>query len=321
MNKIKIIILGLIVLVFLLFFYSFSPVIFQEGNPIPLVRGIVELNFSQNDIVALDEKEGKFLTKSKNGKEILIEKLNNQGYEFVGQMGSGYLFKKNQLDKLIATHKYYSQFYSIWSLTKSENIRDSIEWLEYKNKEYEFVFKYPSLSIGNHLWGDLPDGVSISEVLSPNQVLSKENNFYLCQKYKIATNWKTGEITKTENTFIPEYKSGDSSYPLPWHIVILEAKNEKELDKAIKQRLGSGCSYKEKIPTEFNGNYRVEIKGDGKDLGSTACPVNYMNYIVYSPAREKVAFWSTGQECQIGLGFIYPDCFDKKISNSFHFLN
>jgi hypothetical protein len=196
--------------------------------------------------------------------------------------------------------------------------KESIDWLDYESNEYGFVFSYPSLSIDNGLWGYSSEDLSAVNVLLPNQVLSKGNNFYLHQKYKTSLDWQAGEFTKTENTFVPEYDN-THTYPLAWHIVILNANDEASLDKAIKQKLGSGCSYKTKIPTKFSGNYRIEINGDGKDLGSSVCPVNYTNYIIYSPNQGKVAFWSTGQECQIGLNF--SNCFDEEIANSFHFID
>lgn len=196
----------------------------------------------------------------------------------------------------------------------------TIEWLNYTNEEYHFTLSYPSLSVNNILWVYTPEQLTPFEVLLPNQVLSKNNNFYLNQEYTVSINLDTGEYKKTENTFIPEY-DGVPKYPLPWHIVILEAKNEQELDEVIKQKLGSGCSYKDKIATDFDNNYRIEIDGDGKDLGSTNCPVNYANFIIYNPTQNKVAFWGMGQECQIGLGFGYDNCFDLNIANSFHFIN
>lgn len=308
---------GALIAVFALAFLLYRPVIFQEGNPTPLLKGIIQLNFTRDKIVRLDMDGDKYLTKGKNGQEVLANLLNSQGYEFISQMGSGYFFKDKNDNALLATHRYYSRFYSLWSLIITKNVKESIEWFDYENEEYGFTFRYPSLSIDDKFWSNLPEGL---DVLLPNQVLSKNNNFYLHQKYDISTDLQTGKSIKEENTFIPEYDN-TYGYPLPWHIVILEVEDEDSLDKVIKQKLGLGCSYKTKIPTEFSGNYRIEINGDGKDLGSTLCPVNYTNYIIYSPVKKEVAFWGTGQECQIGLGFFYNNCFDQKISDSFHFLS
>jgi hypothetical protein len=316
-NKKRILIcLGILLAALVLIFFLYQPVIFQEGNPGPLLKGIMRLNFTQDKIIKLEMDGDRYLTKSRNGQETLLSLVNEQGYEFTDQLGSGYFFKDKDDNALLATHRYYSRFYSIWNLTRTKNARESIEWLDYENKEYGFIFSYPSLSIDGKLWTNLPEGL---DVLLPNQVLNKNNNFYLHQKYDTAVDWQTGETLKTENTFIPEY-DGTYGYPLPWHIIILAVTDENDLDGVIKQKLGPGCSYKAKIPTGFDGNYRIEINGDGQDLGSTLCPVNYSNYIIYSPAQKKVAFWSTGQECQIGLGFFYNNCFDQKISDSFHFI-
>src|SRR5680860_579445 len=314
-NKRRVIISSLaLIIVFVLAAWLYAPVIFQEGNPIPMLKGIIQLNFTRNKIVRLDMAGDIYLTKSKNGQESLVN-LFDQGYEFIDQLGSGYFFKDKNDNILLATHRYYSRFYSIWNLTMTKNVRESIEWSDYKNKEYGFVLSYPSLSIDNKFWSNLPVGL---DALLLNQVLSKNNNFYLHQKYDISIDLPTGKLIKTENTFIPEY-NGQPGYGFPWHIVILDIKNESELGEFIKQKYGSGCNYESKQKTEFIDNYEIKIIGDGKDLGSTACPVNYEYYIRYSPTRQKVAFWHTGQECIIGLSF--DNCFDQKISDSFHFIN
>jgi hypothetical protein len=320
-KKIKAIFLITFIILLISFFYFLKPIIFQEGNPIPVMKGIIELNFSNQKLVKLNIDGNKYLSKSKNGNGFLIDKLNDDGYKFIEQMGSGYFFINDNLDTLIITRKHYSRFYFIWTISDSKNVRDSIEWVDYNNEEYNFTFNYPYVSINNKWWGNLSEQKPLFNLLLPNQVLNKNNNFYLTQKYNVEVNGKSGELIKTENTFIPEYIENDNSYPSPWHIVILDIENEKDLDLIIKQKLGSGCSYKSKITTNFEGNYRIEIDGDGQDLGETLCPVNYANYIIYSPSVKKIAFWSLGQECNIGLGFMANNCFDQEISDSFHFLN
>lgn len=319
-KKLKITVLIIIAIIVIPFSF-YSKVIFQEGNPIPLFKAIIKLNITSQDIIKLDLNEKKYLTKSKNDQEVLKNNLEHDNYRFIEQLGSGYLFRNNNFDILIVTRKQYSRFYSIWSIGESKNVREFIEWAEYKNEEYGFSFNYPLSSINNKWWGNLAEEKPYLDLLLPNQVLSKNNNFYLTQKYDVELDWKTGELIKTENNFIPEYKEGDRSYPLPWHIIIFDVENERDLDLIIKKKLGSGCSYKTKIATNFTDNFRVEIDGDGKDLGETLCPVNYANYIIYSSQAKKVAFWSVGQECNIGLGFTFNNCFDKVISESFHFLN
>jgi len=175
-NKKRIFIsLGILIAIFIFAFLLYKSVIFQEGNPMPLLKGIAKLNFTRNEIVKLNMDGDKYLTKGKNGQEVLVNSLNNQGYELISQMGSGYFFKDKNDNALLVTHRYYSRLYSIWSLIITKNVKKSITWFDYRNEEYGFIFRYPSLSIDNKLWTNLPEGM---DVLLPNQVLSKNNNFY-----------------------------------------------------------------------------------------------------------------------------------------------
>jgi len=193
-----------------------------------------------------------------------------------------------------------------------------IKWTTYQNKEYGFEIKYPEKLTSNKYWTGLPEGLTESDILIANKIFIKDNNFYLNQEYEQRFDWQSGQFIKTQNTFIPEYK-GEADYGFPWHIVVLDIDNEDELDKLIKQKYGTGCSYQEKYETNFSGTYDVKIKGDGKNLGSTKCPINYKYHLKYSPEYKKAAFWHTGQECILGLSF--RDCYDQKISESFHFIN
>ncbi|HZJ40768.1 MAG TPA: hypothetical protein VFD16_00700 [Candidatus Saccharimonadales bacterium] len=119
--------LGTLVIVLTLAFLLYKPVIFQEGNPTPLLKGIIQLNFSRDKIVRLDMDGDRYLTKGKNGQEVLVNLLNNQGYEFIDQMGSGYFFKDNNDNALLATHRQYSRSYSIWSLSITKNAKEKID--------------------------------------------------------------------------------------------------------------------------------------------------------------------------------------------------
>jgi len=100
--------------------YNFSPIIFQEGNPWPQIKGIVQLKFSGKDIVLLSGSDNKFITESKNG-TVIHDFMKDRGYDFTGQMGSGYFFKSQTGQTAIATHRYYSRYYSLWTVTENKN--------------------------------------------------------------------------------------------------------------------------------------------------------------------------------------------------------
>lgn len=113
--------LGIIILFFIIILWQYTPVIFQEGNPWPQIKGIAKLNFGNTHIIKLSSYDNKYITKNKNGLEALINFLKNQGYQYIDQMGSGYFFKNDNLDILIVTRRQYSRFYSIWNIAKNDN--------------------------------------------------------------------------------------------------------------------------------------------------------------------------------------------------------
>jgi hypothetical protein len=123
-NKKILLIASLAVLVIGFLVFMYSPVIFQEGNPWPEIKGIIQLKFSGKDIVQLSGSDNKFMTESKNGTTI-HDFMKGRGYEFAGQMGSGYFFESTTGQNAIATHKYYSRYYSLWTITENQNNNNS----------------------------------------------------------------------------------------------------------------------------------------------------------------------------------------------------
>jgi hypothetical protein len=111
------------------FLALYSPVIFQEGNPWPQIKGIIELNFTGKDIVGLSRTETIYMTKSGSGQETLKDFMESKGYEYKEQMGSGYLFESPTGQSAVATHKYYSRYYSLWNITenKEQSLADGLK--------------------------------------------------------------------------------------------------------------------------------------------------------------------------------------------------
>jgi len=97
--------------------FLYSPVIFQEGNPCSQISGIIQLNFTNKDMVKLSSEEDKYVTKSRNGADIIKAFMKEKGYEFNEQMGSGYLFESPTEKDVVVIHKYYSKYYSLWKIT------------------------------------------------------------------------------------------------------------------------------------------------------------------------------------------------------------
>lgn len=107
--------------------YNCSRIIFQEGNPWPQIKGIVQLNFGHKDIVKLAGGENKYISRS-NNPEIIKSFMKEKGYDFTEQMGSGYLFEKQTGTSAIAAHRYYSRYYSLWTITENGNDSNYNPW-------------------------------------------------------------------------------------------------------------------------------------------------------------------------------------------------
>jgi hypothetical protein len=122
--------LTIIVILFLtpaiFFFLRSVQVLFQEGSPWPQIKGIIQLNFGGKEIVKLSKN--KYLTRG-DDVDALAGMMKERGYKFVDRMGSGYFFKLSVAKRIIAIHKYYSRFYSLWEITEVDLVKDLRECL------------------------------------------------------------------------------------------------------------------------------------------------------------------------------------------------
>lgn len=164
-------ILSLLILVIGLLALFYSPVLFQEGNPWPQLKGIVQLNLGNENVVKLDIGENKYITKS-NNPEVIKSFMQDWGYEFTEQMGSVYLFKSVTGASAVATHRYYSRYYSLWTIAEQTN--ESVEpshddsWVS-TTTSAGLTFNYPSEWLAKY----------ISQVNWPPQV-TIENQQFIC---------------------------------------------------------------------------------------------------------------------------------------------
>jgi len=159
-----------IILVLGVFIIFYSPLIFQEGNPWPQIKGIARLNFSNKDVVKLDIGENKYITKS-NDPEIIKSFMKDKGYDFTEQMGSGYLFKSDAGASAVATHRYYSRYYSLWSITENLSAAETNNnlWTTITNDD-GITFQYPKELLAKY--------VSIAEW---PPVIKIETDTYFCK--------------------------------------------------------------------------------------------------------------------------------------------
>lgn len=93
----------------------YKDVIFQEGNPLPVINGMFRLN-ETNSYVLIDENPIVYLTKT-NNKDELFEYIQKQyDIKLKEQLGSGYIFEGENI-RLIMTSRQYTKFYQVWRLS------------------------------------------------------------------------------------------------------------------------------------------------------------------------------------------------------------
>ncbi len=159
---------GVLIAIFILVVLFYSPIIFQEGNPTPLAKGIIRLNFTQDKIIKLDMNGGRYLTKSNNGQEVIKLYMNDNGYNFIEQMGSGYFFQSITGESAVATHKHYSRFYSLWNIIENINNTESNNdlWTTITTGD-GITFQYPKEILAEH----------ISEAKWPPKLIIEDRSF------------------------------------------------------------------------------------------------------------------------------------------------
>lgn len=100
----------------------YGNVLFQEGNPIPVVSSILKLEFSEREYVKFSTSPTRYLSKFKTSGDrysIIKEYMKKKGWEFEEQMGSGFIFVKNGEQTIISTRQYTKNYF-IWSVPEQQ---------------------------------------------------------------------------------------------------------------------------------------------------------------------------------------------------------
>ncbi len=120
MKKVLYILLVAVLIVIVIFLFEGKNIL-QEGNPGPVLIGIVKVTFLRENIVEIRSNNAqviKYLSKSSNGEKSIIQLMKEKGYTFYDQMGSGYFFKKEDGSQIVVIHKYFSTLFDIWYFNK-----------------------------------------------------------------------------------------------------------------------------------------------------------------------------------------------------------
>ena len=95
---------------------SVYPVIFQEGNPLPILKGIIKLGVSDDNIVQISNEPRVYISKASVGNTHLIELIEKEGWNFEEQLGSGYIFSRESKNLVVGSVQY-TRRYRIWKVS------------------------------------------------------------------------------------------------------------------------------------------------------------------------------------------------------------
>ncbi|WP_202080423.1 zf-HC2 domain-containing protein [Caldalkalibacillus salinus] len=96
----------------------YGPVIFQEGNPVPVVKGIVELHATDAAYAQISDGPRRYISiykPSENHYDVIKSYLAQDGWRYKEQMGSGLVFEKDGETKVVET-RLFTKHYYIWTL-------------------------------------------------------------------------------------------------------------------------------------------------------------------------------------------------------------
>ncbi len=210
-------------------------------------------------------------------------------------------------------------------------------WNEFLNYDDQYTIKVPqkaASSLCRHA-GNHSDGSPYFKLENAEQTLTvftneESNKAYISTENDLVVEQSTDDqgyseytdCTTYTNSFERMEKDIEGSYTPGWAIISEPVANDQELDKFLKKHYGSGCSLGEKTPAETkqDGVFEVAIEGDGKDLGETACPINFALKVFYSPNLERAVTWGIGQDVNFVSTDTTVEPYDFAMIDSFRFL-
>ncbi len=98
-----------------IFFIAYGPIIFQEGNPLPVISGIIKLQLTSKDIVEISEKK---LIQKTGDDWLLNSYLEDKGWNYRERLGAGIFYERNGED-LFFTTRMYTRYYIVHETEKS----------------------------------------------------------------------------------------------------------------------------------------------------------------------------------------------------------
>jgi len=211
-------------------------------------------------------------------------------------------------------------------------------WNLYKNPKEGFSMRLPKLMASNYgdcQYSEKDGDHSYRPVISMVPVVAMEGSqgVFITQDYYYALGKETKENSVSYFGFcdkvqvtadnlekvIADSLKGLSMYvPSNWQVKTKKIYTDLDLEQFIKSNYGSGCSIGS-IKVNQNGYNDVSIKGDGMDMETTKCLINYKYVLKYSEQKQIAATWGVGQAI-VFSGENFQPSYDQLMIDSFRFL-
>lgn len=100
----------------------YGDVLFQEGNPAPIIKAIGKLETGDVDYVEISGTPIKYISKSRVDREKMIrEYMSDLGWTYKEQMGSGYFFERDGVEGLVNTKQWTGKYF-IWTVPGEQTL-------------------------------------------------------------------------------------------------------------------------------------------------------------------------------------------------------
>ncbi|MFC0524026.1 hypothetical protein ACFFGV_10685 [Pontibacillus salicampi] len=108
------------VLVIGAFAFKFSDTLFQEGNPLPIMKGIIQIQLGEAMYVPIDKDENRFIAPYKPKEEQTFTEakqfMGSKGWAFERQSGRDLIFSKEDQDTIVVKTVMYTSDYYIFDV-------------------------------------------------------------------------------------------------------------------------------------------------------------------------------------------------------------
>ena len=123
-KKLWIIVIIAVLILFTLLVTSYAyPKLMQEDNPKQVIEGIIQLNLKNLELYEYDSNtiSKQYITRSTDGFDVIKMMLEDEGWIFNEQFGSGYLFESSVKteENITISSVQFTRYFKLWLIPQT----------------------------------------------------------------------------------------------------------------------------------------------------------------------------------------------------------